>query len=432
MLKGKLWRALLAGGLAAAALAGCGSSSDSSSKDGVTPAAASTTGAKAATGTPIVIGTICSCSGPFASSVGSQPKVVEAWTKYINANGGINGHPVEVKLEDDGGDASKSQRLIRKLVEQDHIMALVAEQTPAFDSLWADYITKKGVPVVGGTPFTPPMMSNPNFFPAGGNYPSMVWGLANVTKQAGKSKIAVLACAESPFCANYAKQIAGVAAAVVPGVKVVYQTKIAATTTNFTSQCLAAKSAGADTMYVGHAGTVVQQVVGQCAKLGYKPLQIQAGGDVINAWSSDPNLEGVKALQFNLPLHDETAEGTKAFHAAVQQYTPDLEKASNYADNSLISWTGFQLFAAAAKAGKIEPGSTGEDVKAGLYALKDETLGGISPPLTFVKGQPTLINCYFNESIEGGEWTTPGGTKPVCMSPDIATKVHAAYATANK
>ena len=52
-------------------------------------AGATTTDTKA----PIVIGDICSCTGPEASSVAQTTPTIEAWAKYVSAHGGIQGHP---------------------------------------------------------------------------------------------------------------------------------------------------------------------------------------------------------------------------------------------------------------------------------------------------------------------------------------------------
>lgn len=397
----------------------CGSDSDSSDS--------TTDQDSALQGDPVVIGSICSCSGAFASSVGGHTKVVEAWVKYTNNNGGINGHPVKVKVVDDEGDATKSQRLVRELVENDKVIAIVGPSAASFDSTWADYVQDKGIPVIGGNSFTDAMATNPDFFPTGGNLPASVYGMLENAKKAGKKKLAVLACAEAPLCAGYADQLTGVADKTGIDVDVVYQSKIAASTTSFTSQCLAAKEAGADVMYVGHAGNVVQRVIADCKKQGYDPFQVQIGGDVISAWDEDSNMNGTSMVQFQLPLHDQTTEGGKTFHDALKAYAPDLPDASNFSETNMAAWAGFQLFAAAAKAGNIQPTSTGEDVKQGLYALKAETLGGLTPPLTFQPGQPTTLYCYFNEGLEDGQWTTPGGPEPVCLAPDTAELVQAGF-----
>ena len=50
----------------------------------------------------------------------------------------------------------------------------------------------------------------------------------------------------------------------------------------------------------------------------------------------------------------------------------------------------------------------------GLESLKDDTLGGLAPPLTFAANQPHGIHCWFESLMEGGAFSLPGGTAPVC------------------
>lgn len=54
-------------------------------------------------------------------------------------------------------------------------------------------------------------------------------------------------------------------------------------------------------------------------------------------------------------------------------------------------------------------------VKAGLYALKGTTLGGLSPKLNFVKGKVTSVPCWFVVQIENKKETTPAGVQPQCV-----------------
>ena len=88
-------------------LAACGGGSTSGSSTG------SGTGqstAPAPTGTPINIGVIGSLTGSQASSSDQGATVAPAWARYINEQlGGINGHPVKVFVQDDGGDPAKAQ-----------------------------------------------------------------------------------------------------------------------------------------------------------------------------------------------------------------------------------------------------------------------------------------------------------------------------------
>ena len=58
--------------------------------------------AGASTDQPIVLGDICSCTGPEASSVSQTSPTIQAWASWENAHGGIDGHKVEVIVKDDG------------------------------------------------------------------------------------------------------------------------------------------------------------------------------------------------------------------------------------------------------------------------------------------------------------------------------------------
>jgi branched-chain amino acid transport system substrate-binding protein len=427
-------------------VAGCGSSGSSSSSSseetttaaeegesgGTTPAAEESSGGKEASGEPITVGTVCSCSGPFAASLGSGPQVIEMWEKHVNENGGLNGHPVKVIVEDDGGNAPKAQQAIHKLVDQDHVMAIVSEEDSLFDTTWEKYVTEKGVPVVGGVSFSLPMETNPDFFPSGGNYVSQVWGLVEMAKKYEIKKLSVLACAESTFCANYGKQIEKIGAAVYPELEVVYSTKISATQPKYNSQCLASQEAGAEGMYVGHGGEIVERVVEECVNLGYEPKQLNVGGDILYTFPKNPVMNEFQATQFNLPIFAENTPGAKEFHEVIESTDPGLAEQSNYGSNSMIVWSGLQLFKAAAEAGKLEPKSTGEDVKTGLYALPaEETLGGLAPPLTYVEGKPTSVPCFFREGIENEEWVTPEGPEAQCMPESVAPEVQKAFEEAN-
>jgi len=60
------------------------------------------TTAGASTSQPIVLGDICSCTGPEASSIAQTSPTIQAWASWENAHGGIDGHKVEVIVKDDG------------------------------------------------------------------------------------------------------------------------------------------------------------------------------------------------------------------------------------------------------------------------------------------------------------------------------------------
>lgn len=107
--------------LLAVALAACGSSSSGGASS------ASGGGSKAASGgggsSPIKVAAIVSETGPAPFTGWADG--AKAYFKWLNANGGVNGHPVQFSISDDQGNPTQASNLARRLVGQG-IVAFVA------------------------------------------------------------------------------------------------------------------------------------------------------------------------------------------------------------------------------------------------------------------------------------------------------------------
>ena len=407
-----LMKAVVAGTAATMLLLSACSSSGSSSGSGSgnTPTGASTPKIK---GAPIVLGSICSCSGSQAASLALAKDSASAWADSVNAAGGINGHPVSLIVKDDAGDPATALQDVKELVEQDKVMAIVGETSLA-DSTWASYVAGKGIPVVGGNPSEAPFSSNPDFYASGSSVPVVTVGDMEVMKKQGKTNFGVMYCAESPVCAQL-DGLSKLAASVVGGVKVT-STKVAATSPTYNSQCLAFKSAGVDGLWVATNSATGLRVISACKKLGYSPLNVTQASVTGQDWLSDPNVDGSFITAFNANYQDSSIPGVKDFLDAMDKYYPGDRSKAQFAYPVVLPWIGGKLFEAAAKAAKIGPTSTPADVKKGLYALKNETLDGLAPPLNFMPGRPAFPTCYFTIGVSGGKFTSPDGTKPTCLT----------------
>jgi branched-chain amino acid transport system substrate-binding protein len=75
--------------------------------------------------TPIKIGAIVSETGPYAGLGVPEKNTLEMEVKKINEAGGINGHKVELIIEDDGTDEAKTVAAATKLIEKDKVVALI-------------------------------------------------------------------------------------------------------------------------------------------------------------------------------------------------------------------------------------------------------------------------------------------------------------------
>ncbi len=102
--------------LAAAALVGslaaCGGSDGGSAAPGVTD-------------TSIVVGTHQPLTGPAAAGYSSISPATKAYFDYVNEEGGVYGRKITYKVEDDGYNPATTQTVVRKLVLQDKVFAIL-------------------------------------------------------------------------------------------------------------------------------------------------------------------------------------------------------------------------------------------------------------------------------------------------------------------
>jgi branched-chain amino acid transport system substrate-binding protein len=113
----RVGRALLAialVALAALVLAACGSSSKSTSSSSSASSGGSSTAANRPTGTPIKTFTITTIHAQAVPEYAAVQVTAKAYEKWINSHGGINGHPLEVTVCDDRGEATQATACARE------------------------------------------------------------------------------------------------------------------------------------------------------------------------------------------------------------------------------------------------------------------------------------------------------------------------------
>ncbi|MGQ0847478.1 MAG: hypothetical protein ACT4QF_25450 [Sporichthyaceae bacterium] len=87
---------------------------------------------------------------------------------------------------------------------------------------------------------------------------------------------------------------------------------------------------------------------------------------------------------------------------------------------SILTFVAAKLFeavvATVADRAATEP-VTSALVLAGLGKIRNETLGGLTGPLTFAPGQQRAVSngCVFYQLLDERGWSAPRGTKPVCL-----------------
>jgi branched-chain amino acid transport system substrate-binding protein len=73
------------------------------------------------------------------------------------------------------------------------------------------------------------------------------------------------------------------------------------------------------------------------------------------------------------------------------------------------------LAAAAVKGIPSGTSVTSASLISALDSMHNQTLDGLSPPLTFTKGNGTAVPCFFTIELSGGRFTTLNGLKTECQ-----------------
>jgi ABC-type branched-subunit amino acid transport system substrate-binding protein len=169
-------------GLISLALAAC---SSGAAPSGGAPVPAATSAAPAATTAPattggaltasdvgvskdsILIGATVPLSGP-AAAYGTIAKSSDAYFRYVNDNGGVNGRQITYKYLDDAYNPAQTVPLTKQLVEQDQVFATFGGLGTQAQTSVRDYLNTKKVPQIivatGATTFAAEFSKYPYTF----------------------------------------------------------------------------------------------------------------------------------------------------------------------------------------------------------------------------------------------------------------------------
>ncbi len=387
---------LLWGGLAAtAALAGPGVAGASGSS------------------TPVKIGLICGCSGPLSAGIEEVPPVAKAWADSVNASGGINGHKVDLIIDDDASSPSTSTSEAQTLVGSDHVVAIIDATSEDFS--WASYVEAQGVPVVGLNTSTEPFYTNPDFYPEGQTEDSLFFGITAAVHQAGGKDFALFYCAEAVQCQEGIAPLE--AQAKTAGEDVVAALEVSASAPNYTAQCIAAKQAGATVAFVADVQTVDEKIIQDCYAQGYKPKVVVDGETIGPGMATSAAFN--QATYFTVPNlpYFANSSAIKAMDSAIKKYSgAGVLTNSNYNELAAETWIAGKEFQAAVAAGHISGAPTAAEVTKGLDSLHGSTLDGLAPPLTYTAGKPHPVDCWYYALLKDGKYSTPYGLKDFCAA----------------
>jgi branched-chain amino acid transport system substrate-binding protein len=359
----------------------------------------------------IVIGSVGNYSGIPGTFMAPGSRVVQAWVKWANANGGVKGHPVRYIIADDGSDPARHQQLVQEFVERRGVIAFVYNGYPLTGQASVRYLTDKRVPTIGSEGSGQWFNESPMYFApfAHGHILMEAWlaGAGELLLPQGKKKLGFVACQEVQFCHDAQAVWPGLASKV--GFELAYSARVTLAQPSFTAECLGARNAGVDFFYVVSDGNSLHRVARDCKSVGYTPTFGFPSTVIKNEDAADPNVDGLVTTPPFLPW---TADGSPEL-ALFRDVVARLAPGTKAEGNPEAGWVSARLFEAAVGRSAAPTSSAG--ILEGLWALRNETVGGTLPALNFSRDKANpAAQCWSHLVAQGGRLVSPTNNRVSC------------------
>ena len=94
----------------------------------------------------VTIGTHTPLTGPAAAGYSSISAAATAYFDYLNDNGGVHGRSIEYIVKDDGYNPANTQTVVRELVQEDEVFAILNGLGTPTHTAVLDYLNQNEVP----------------------------------------------------------------------------------------------------------------------------------------------------------------------------------------------------------------------------------------------------------------------------------------------
>ena len=223
----------------------------------------------------ILLGGTAPLSGP-ASAYSSIARGAEAYFKYVNARGGVNGRTIHYKYYDDAYNAAQSVQVTRQLVEQDKVFAVFNSLGTEQNLPVREYLTEKQVPQLfvasGATTWGRDYAQYPYTIGFQPSYQAEGWVYGKyLARTAPGARVAVLFQND-----DYGKDLLGGLKRGLERskVKVIAAQPYEVTAPDVQSQIATLKASGADTLAIFATPKAAIQAFVIANKLGWKPKRV--------------------------------------------------------------------------------------------------------------------------------------------------------------
>ena len=354
----------------------------------------------------VKIGMLGSWSGVFGAVTASAPRTLQAWVANTNASGGLNGHPIKLIVADDAGDPSTALTLARRLVESDKILAMAGNINLFGFPQLEKYMRSKNVPMLGDG-IDPGWYASPVAFPVTSHLGDQIIAGLKLLVDGGSSKLAMVYCLEVTALCTYFKDNT---LASPMGKYIVQNYQVSLIAPSYTSQCLRMKDGGIEAMYLLMDTAAAARLAQDCAVQGYKPKIMLLGLDATK------EMPGIPALKDALvpgatasPAGGQGIAAVEKYRAVMAKYGPTVGESGT----GMLAWVAGEMLGLAGK--NLPEAPVPADILEGLWKVRNETLGGLTVPMTYAKGKSAVAKpCTFMWGVADKKFSAPHGGKLFC------------------
>jgi len=286
------------------------------------------------TPTSILLGGTAPLTGP-ASQYASVARGAEAYFKYLNAKGGVNGRKILYKYVDDGYNPAQSVPVTRQLVEQDKVFAVYNSLGTAHNIAVRPYLNSMKVPQLfvasGATTWGRDYAQYPYTIGFQPSYQAEGWVYGKyLARTSPGATIAVLFQND-----DYGKDLLGGLKRGLQRsrVKVIAAQPYEVTSPDVSSQIAKLKASGADTLAIFATPTFAIQAYQFANKLGWKPKHVinnavasaSTSMQIASSGGQNPLVNGAVSIVFLKDPTDpqwRTDPAMKLYRKIMAQYAP--------------------------------------------------------------------------------------------------------------
>ena len=409
------WKYKPAVALAAVLVIAAGCSSSSTKPTGAAAGSGSTNSTTAAASNHIyTVGVLADVTGPGAVNSLTLSQGLKAGAALAASEG----YTIKYVVVDTGTSPTQALASAERLVDQDHVFAVMANSAVTFAA--APFLASKGIPVVGESGDASEWVTDRNMFSVIGteDYTKVYSQFGEIFKNLGVTNLAALGYGVSPSSSEAAKGIA--ISAQLLGIKVGYlNTNVSFGTTNVGPFALAMKSDGVNGMSAEILTSTEFALINQLRQQGVNMRGVVMaqgyGGDLYSGGPAGVRTaQGLYFLSADEPVEMHTA-ATQKLQSALKTY------AGVTGDPTAAEYLGYEEFGALVQGlNAAGPDPSQASFINAMLGLTDYNADGLygSHSLSFALSQrgeaAGVDNCSWVTKFSGSTFHLVPGMDPIC------------------